>query len=172
VLITVGMFTAGTRGNVIPDTAHFEGTLRAFRDDTMTRLQENCVRLCTQLATAHGLTAEVTFSSGYPVTVNDPEHADFALDVAAAEFAPDRALDLPDPIMGSEDFSRVLAEVPGAFVFLGAGFGDPATAPTNHSAHARFDDSLLPDAARLLAELAWRRLSELTGPPGPPPPAR
>ena len=57
--------------------------------------------------------------------------------------------------MGSEDFSRVLAEVPGAFVFLGACAGDdPATAPTNHSARARFDESVLPDAALLLAELA------------------
>jgi hippurate hydrolase len=52
--------------------------------------------------------------------------------------------------------------VPGAFVFLGAGFGDPATAPMNHSAQARFDDSLLPDAARLLAELAWQRLETLS----------
>ena len=58
-------------------------------------------------------------------------------------------------MMGSEDFSRVLAEVPGAFVFLGACAGDdPATAPTNHSARARFDESVLPDAALLLAELA------------------
>ena len=61
--------------------------------------------------------------------------------------------------MGSEDFSRVLAEVPGAFVFLGACVGDdPEHAPTNHSALARFDESVLPDAALLLAELARRRL--------------
>ena len=41
------------------------------------------MRLCTQLAAAHGLSAEVTFTGGYPVTVNDAEHADFALEVAA-----------------------------------------------------------------------------------------
>ena len=137
--------------------------MRAFSSASMARLQERCVRLCTQLAAAHGLSAEVTFTGGYPVTVNDAEHADFALEVAAAEFGPDRAVRLPDPIMGSEDFSRVLAEVPGAFVFLGACAGDdPATAPTNHSARARFDESVLPDAARLLAELAWQRLERLS----------
>ena len=65
--------------------------------------------------------------------------------------------------MGSEDFSRVLAEVPGAFVFLGAcATDDPASAPTNHSPQARFDESVLPDASRLLAELAWRRLELLS----------
>jgi amidohydrolase len=162
VLVTVGMFTAGTRGNVIPDTASFEGTLRAFSPESMTRLQEHSVRLCTSIAGAHGLTAEVSFTSEYPVTVNDAEHADFALEVAADAFGPERAVRLPDPIMGSEDFSRVLAEVPGAFVFLGAGVGDdPDTAPTNHSSRAEFDEAVLPDAARLLAELAWRRLAAL-----------
>jgi hippurate hydrolase len=163
VVVTVGLFAGGTRRNVIPETATFEATVRAFSEASMSRLQERCARLCTQLAAAHGLTADVTFTGEYPVTVNDAEHADFALEVAAAEFGPNRAVRLPDPIMGSEDFSRVLAEVPGAFVFLGAVAGDdPATAPTNHSPQARFDESVLPDAARLLAELAWQRLERLS----------
>ena len=163
VLVTVGMFSAGCRGNVIPDSATFQATLRAFRPASMARLQERCVRLCTQIATAHGLTAEMSFGSEYPVTVNDATHADFGLAVAAELFGGDRTLLLPDPIMGSEDFSRVLAEVPGAFVFLGACAGDdPETAPTNHSALARFDESVLPDASLLLAELAKRRLDRLS----------
>ncbi len=162
VLVTVGQFTAGTRGNVIPDTAYLEGTVRAFSTETRARLEERCVRLCTSIAAAHGLSAEVRFSSGYPVTVNDVEHADFALAVATEEFGPGRVVRLPDPIMGSEDFSRVLEQVPGAFVFLGAcATDDPGSAPTNHSAYARYDDSVLTDAARLLAELAWRRLALL-----------
>jgi amidohydrolase len=169
VLVTVGMFSAGSRGNVIPDRATFQATVRAFGPESMARLQERCVRLCTQIATAHGLSAEMSFGSGYPVTVNDPGHADFALTVAGELFGRDRAQLLSDPIMGSEDFSRVLAEVPGAFVFLGACAGDdPATAPTNHSALARFDESVLPDAALLLAELARRRLQMLSSDCAPP----
>lgn len=63
---------------------------------------------------------------------------------------------------GSEDFSRVLERVPGAYVFLGATVGDdPENAPTNHSPLARFDDSVLPDGAALLAELAVRKLTAL-----------
>ena len=162
VLITVGTFQAGTRRNVIPDSAIFEATVRTFSAAALARVQASSVRLCTQIAAAHGLQAEVLFSGEYPVTVNDPDHADFALAVAADVFGQDRALLLRDPLMGSEDFSRVLAEVPGAFVFLGACAGDdPATAPTNHSALARFDESVLPDAALLLAELARRRLDRI-----------
>ena len=68
------------------------------------------------------------------------------------------------PVMGSEDFSRVLDRVPGAYLFLGACAGDdPATAPMNHSPLAEFDDAVLGDGAALLAELAVRRLAAGTG---------
>ncbi len=157
-VITVGTFHAGTRRNIIPATATFEATVRALSAETMQRLRVGTVRLCTELARAHGLRAEVRFSDEYPVTRNDPFEARFALEVAAELFGADRVLELAEPQMGSEDFSRVLAEVPGAFVFLSACVGDPAELPGNHSAQARFDDGVLLDAATLLAELAVRRL--------------
>jgi hippurate hydrolase len=54
----------------------------------------------------------------------------------------------------------VLDEVPGAFVFLGACVDeDWQHAAPNHSPQARFDDSVLPDAALLLSELAVRELN-------------
>jgi len=162
VVITVGTFHAGTRGNVIPSTATFEGTLRAFSLDSLDRLRARSVRLCTQIAAAYGMTADVTFDSEYPVTVNDAEHAGFALEVAADLFGSERSQLLRDPVMGSEDFSRVLEEVPGAYLFLGACVDDdPLTAPSNHSALARFSETVLPDAALLLASLAVRRLQLL-----------
>jgi hippurate hydrolase len=162
VVITVGSFHAGTRRNIIPYEARFEATVRTLSEATLVRVEERVQRLCTQLAAAYGLSAEVGFSGEYPVTVNDAEQAAFALEVAAELFGEDRAVSLADPIMGSEDFSRVLAEVPGAFVFLGACVeDDPTTAPGNHSARARFDDRVLPDAALLLAELARRGLERL-----------
>ncbi|MCW2821594.1 MAG: amidohydrolase [Marmoricola sp.] len=73
---------------------------------------------------------------------------------------PDRYDDLAEPITGLEDFSRVLAAVTGAFVFIGATLPghDPETAPSNHSPRADFDPGVLPDAAEIHAELAVRRL--------------
>jgi hippurate hydrolase len=114
------------------------------------------------MAAAYGMTADVSFDGEYPVTVNDAEQAGFALEVAADLFGAERAQLLRDPVMGSEDFSRVLEEVPGAYVFLGACVGDdPLTAPSNHSALARFSETVLPDAALLLASLAVRSLQRL-----------
>jgi hippurate hydrolase len=163
VLITVGSFHAGSRSNIIPNEARLEATLRTFSEANMARLQERVRRLSTDLAGAYGLAAEVDFSGEYPVTINDSEQAAFAVEVATDLFGAERAVTLPDPIMGSEDFSRVLAEVPGAFVFLGAcAEDDPLTAASNHSERARFDDGVLPDAALLLAELARRELARLS----------
>ena len=53
---------------------------------------------------------------------------------------------------GSEDFSFVLEQVPGAFVMLGAcpPDADADTAPFNHSAEAVFDDAVLADGTALV----------------------
>jgi hippurate hydrolase len=65
------------------------------------------------------------------------------------------------PVTGAEDFSRVLAEVPGAMVFLGATppGEDYKAAAFNHSQYATFDDGVLSAGAALYAELALRRLA-------------
>ncbi|MFF4256212.1 M20 family metallopeptidase [Streptomyces sp. NPDC001663] len=159
VVVTVGTFHAGTRRNIIPDDAVFEATVRTFSAAAAERAAEVAVRLCQDIATAHGLTAEVDFVPEYPVTVNHAAEYDFLADTVREAFGEERFEPMADPITGSEDFSRVLDRVPGAFVFLGAdATGDPETAPTNHSPLAAFDDSVLADGAALLAELAVRRL--------------
>jgi len=67
------------------------------------------------------------------------------------------------PIAGSEDFSRVIDAVPGAFIAIGAVLPglDHETAATNHSPRADFDPAVLPDAAAVYAELAVRKLEAL-----------
>jgi hippurate hydrolase len=119
-------------------------------------------RLVTDIADAHGLTADAEYAAEYPVTVNDATEAAFAGQVITEVFGPDRGETAKFPITGAEDFSFVLEEVPGAFIFLGAcpPDRDPEKAPTNHSAIALFDDSVLAEGTALYAELALRRLAQ------------
>jgi amidohydrolase len=159
VVLTVGTFQAGTRRNIIPETAVFEATVRTLSEVQLVEVEKASVRLCEQIADAHGCRAEVRFEREYPETVNDPDATAFALGVAADLFGAERVHPLANPVMGSEDFSRVLAEVPGCYLFVGACPGDPDTSPGNHAPGARFDDSVLGDCARLLAELALRDLT-------------
>jgi amidohydrolase len=158
VVITVGTFHGGTRRNVIPDDARFEATVRAFSPAATDRLREECPRVCEQIAAAHGLAAEVEFSSEYPVTVNNAQHAEFAAEVITEVFGDERYRPMANPLSGSEDFSRVLNAVPGAYLFLGAHSGDDPHGPMNHSPRAVFDDTVLADGALLHAQLAVRAL--------------
>ncbi|WP_093172084.1 M20 metallopeptidase family protein [Sinosporangium album] len=161
VVITVGSFHAGTAENVIPDEARFEVTIRTFSKANRAAVKERAVRLVTNIAEAHGLAGRAEFGMGYPVTVNDPDESAFAGDAVTDLLGPGRYFVAPQPVTGAEDFSYVLDEVPGAFLFLGAcpPERDPATAPYNHSAEVEFDDAVLPDGAALLAHLAMSRLA-------------
>jgi amidohydrolase len=161
VVVTVGMFHAGTADNVIPDDAHFVATVRSFSARSRDAVQSAAPRLARDIASAHGLTATAEFRDGYPVTVNDASELAFAASTVADVLGESRYFAAPDPLTGSEDFSYVLEEVPGAFLMLGAcpADTDPSTAPFNHSAEAVFDDAVLPDGTALYAELALRRLS-------------
>ncbi|WP_367127988.1 M20 family metallopeptidase [Saccharothrix sp. HUAS TT1] len=151
VVLTVGSFHAGSKRNVIPDTARFEATLRTFSAEARARVRGAATTLVESIARGHGLRAEVDHVDGYPMTVNDPDETAFVAG-AVTDLLGGRFRRLPNPMPGGEDFSRVLREVPGAFVLLGAGNG-----VDNHSPLVEFDDSLLPDGAAVLAELALRR---------------
>jgi len=161
VVVTVGSFHSGTVRNVIPDDTTFHVTARSFSPESRQRLRGEMTRLFRGIAEAHGLTADVNDLGGYPVTVNDAAEAAFATATATELFGADRAVTPANPITGSEDFSYVLEEVPGAFTFLGAcpAGTDPETAPSNHSANAVFTDDVLADGTALYAELAVRRLT-------------
>jgi hippurate hydrolase len=161
VVITVGSFHAGTADNVIPDEARFWATARSFSEASRAKLAELVPRLIGDIARGHGLTADAIYATEYPVTVNDAVEAAFAGETIAEVFGAERGERAEFPLTGAEDFSFVLEQVPGAFVMLGAcpPGTDPATAPSNHSAHAVFDDAALADGTALYAELALRRLA-------------
>jgi len=161
VVLTVGVFRAGSQHNVIPSQAEFEASIRSFSPTAQARVCAGVRRVVEGVAAAHEVAVEVEHESIYPVTVNDPNETQFVLGVARDLIGPERVVVMPHPQTASEDFSLVLNEVPGAFLFVDAcppGM-DPSTAAINHSGQAVFDDDVLPRAAELLAGLAERRLA-------------
>ncbi|MFD5072448.1 M20 family metallopeptidase [Streptomyces sp. NPDC087866] len=161
-VITVGSLHAGSAGNVIPGTAEFTATIRSFSEETRARVRAGVGRTVRGIAAAHGLGVDVDQRDGYPVTVNDADEAAFALRTARELLGTTQVFEAPRPMAGSEDFSYVLREVPGAFLGLGAcpPGRDPSAAPMNHSAQAVYDDRSVTDAALLLAGLAASRLRQ------------
>ncbi len=137
--------------NVIPQVVKMKGTVRtldsAVRDFVERRLHE----IVEGTARTLGATAVVDYQRGYPVTVNTPEHTDYAIEVARGVSG--RVDPATPPLMGAEDFSFMLETRPGAYIFLGNG----DTAMVHHPAY-NFDDNAIPFGASWYAGMAEARM--------------
>lgn len=160
-VVTVGKITAGTVNNIIPEIARIEGTIRAVSENTRRRVHDGIRRVAEGIAAAHDAEVTVEIGDGYPVTVNDKTQADVVLDLAGQLVGATKTLRLPNPIMGAEDFSYVLQEVPGAMVFLGGTHSDRnlATAAPNHSNHVVFDEEAMVTGTTMYAAMALNHLN-------------
>lgn len=163
IILSVTQMKGSDATNVIPETVTLDATVRTLSHQSLARVQEEAPRLAQHIAAAHGLTAEVDFEVMYPVTLNDPAATDETVAWLGETFSEQRVQVFPTPIMGSEDFSFVLNEVPGTFMMLCATPPevDLATAEFNHSPRVVFDDAVLGDQAAALATLAWRKLASV-----------
>ena len=160
VVVTVGYFHAGTKSNIIPSEAKFEVTIRAFSLIAREKILREAKLLCEKIGEAYSLEVDAVVMGQYPVTINNSEHAQYVADTAIELFGAESYTPMEFPIAGAEDFSRVLLEVPGSYMFLGACTSDDfATAPSNHSALATFDDRVLCKGVEMHAELAIRALA-------------
>jgi amidohydrolase len=160
-VVTIAQITAGTTNNIIPESVFLFGTIRTVSEETRAEVRAGVRRVAEGIAAAHGATAEVDLEPGYPVTINDPAFAAFVSDTARTLIGENRVHELKAPVMGAEDFSYVLQQVPGAMAFLGArpAGEDPATAPQNHSNLVVFDEAAMPVAIALYAAVAIRHLA-------------
>jgi hippurate hydrolase len=143
--------TDSTAHNVIPQVVKMKGTARTMDFGVQDFVERRVKEIAEGTALALGAMAEVTYTRGYPVTVNTPENTDFAADVARAvsgKVDTDTA-----PLMGAEDFSFMLLERPGAYIFLGNG----DTAMVHHPAY-NFDDSAIPFGSSWYAGMVEARL--------------
>lgn len=154
-VITVGIFDAGNRSNIIPDTATLTGTIRTFDADMQKQIHARLKRTAESIAAAAGATAAVTIGEGNPVTWNDPDLAQKMAPslqrVAGARFNPNA-----QPTTTAEDFAMYQQKVPGLFFFLGTApeGADLSTQAANHSPQFNPDEGALITGVRALASVA------------------
>jgi len=161
-VLTIAQINAGTAHNIIPAEAKMVGTLRTLSEETRAKVQAAFVRIVENIAAAHGATGEASIDQGYPVTMNDPRAT--ALMKACAEqlggeqgWAP-----MPAPMMGAEDFSYVLREVPGAMAFLGVApeGSDFRTNPPLHNTRMTIEESVMARGVAMHCAMAERFLND------------
>ncbi|MES0883603.1 M20 aminoacylase family protein [Roseibium sp. SCP14] len=139
VVVSVTVFEAGNAFNVIPQEATLRGTVRTLSPEMRDLAEQRMTNIVKSIAEAFDATAELHFRRGYPVTANHDDQTDFAAEIAEGIAGQGKVNRNIDPMMGGEDFSYMLEERPGAFIF--AGNGD--TAGLHHPEYD-FNDELIP----------------------------
>ncbi|MCA3565096.1 MAG: amidohydrolase [Methylocystis sp.] len=139
VVVSVCDVKAGDAYNVIPQTAHLRGTVRTLKAETRLYTEKRIKDIAAGIALATGTRITVDYQLGYPVTVNHPDQTDFAAKVAAGIAGAGQVDRSIEPLMGAEDFSYMLEERPGAFIFIGN--GDTAGV---HNPGYDFNDNAIP----------------------------
>ena len=120
-VLSVTMVEAGEADNVISRTAKITGTVRTLDGGVQDFIEARLAEFVPQFARSFGAEASVRYARGYPVTVNAPEQTEFAASVAGDIVGASQVDAEAEPSMGGEDFSFMLNERPGAYIFLGNG---------------------------------------------------
>jgi len=155
-VVSVTQFHAGEAFNIIPDSVLLKGTCRVFDKELQDTLPER-IRLITDgVALTFGAKSELTYHSGYPATINTKSQSEFCAEIAQEIAGSANGVDLnPVPSMGAEDFSYMLQERPGCYIW--AGNGDSAGL---HHPEYDFNDQLLAVGASYWSKLVEQRLSK------------
>ncbi|WGF87338.1 M20 aminoacylase family protein [Marinivivus vitaminiproducens] len=153
-VVSVTQIHAGDAHNVIPGTAQVGGTVRTFSREAQDLVKERMHAIAKGLEASFDVEIEVGYRHGYPVTANSEAETELAL-ATAADVANRTGSDI-EPAMGSEDFSFMLNERPGCYIWLGNG---PSEGERKlHSAYYDFNDQVLPYGASYWARLVERAL--------------
>ena len=159
VVITVTRIAGGTTGNVIPESVQMLGTIRATSARARERAHAGLRQVVEGIAAAHDVKANLAIGMGYPVTVNDADAVHFAREVLHDVLGENAYLPMPQPVMGAEDFSYVLEQIPGAMVFLGVRPEDAAQPAPCHSNRMMLNEEGMVAGIALHAGLALRALA-------------
>ena len=139
VVVSITAFNGGFTDNVIPQTARLRGTVRTLDAEIRDLAEKRLKEIVPTIASAFGAKAEVNYLRDYPITINHAEQTDFAAGIARKIAGDDNVVTDVAPTMGGEDFSFMLLERPGAFIFVGNG----DSANLHHPAYD-FNDELIP----------------------------
>ena len=159
-VLTITQIHAGSSHNIIPGEVELVGTLRTLSTTVREQMRATFHRVADSIAAAHGATVETRIDEGYPVTLNDARAVAMMREVATGLGGEGAFQTMPAPMMGGEDFSYVLREVPGAMAFLGVApdGSDPATNPPLHNTRMTIGERVLARGVAMHCAMATRFL--------------
>ncbi len=153
-VVSVTMFHAGDAFNVIPQTAHLEGTIRTFEPQVRERVLQRFEEIVKNVSHAMECQTEIQLRPVTPAVINASDVAE-QVQTVARRLLPQAELDTrPYVTMGAEDMGFVLQQVPGCYFFVGSANGEQGLNYPHHHPRFDFDEEALPRAVALMAAAA------------------
>lgn len=157
-VLTIGHFESGAAANIIPDTALLEGTIRTDKPVSRELLVRRMKEVAERTAAVYGGTVKVEMISETPPLICNPAFTDEIIGYM-------KSLEIPNifarpgiSASASEDFAVIAEKVPGAFMYLGAGFTDERGNFGAHHPKAQFNEDVCPIGASWMAHAATQWL--------------
>ncbi|NJM70828.1 MAG: amidohydrolase [Scytonema sp. RU_4_4] len=142
-VVTVGELHAGTRNNVIADTARMSGTVRYFNPAYEGFFKQRIEQIIAGICQSHGASYDYECWSLYPPVINDATIADLVRSVAEEVIETPVGVVPECQTMGGEDMSYFLQQVPGCYFFLGSANPEKGLAYPHHHPRFDFDETIL-----------------------------
>ena len=156
-VISICQFHAGSAGNIIPDDAVLNGTVRTLKPEVQDQTEALMRQIVESTAAAHGAVGVLEYGRGYPPVVNAAEATERAARAAAKVVGAENVIRSRLPGMGGEDFSYMAQRVPGCFVRVGQRTEERGHVGA-HNVRYDFNDDILPLGASLWASLVEQEL--------------
>ena len=157
VLSVTGLSTDTMAHNVTPDSVRITGTTRFLNEVERQKMPDSIENTAQSTAEAYGCTANVRYEFGVSVTDNYDKNTEFAIEAAEAVVGPSNIKTDIEPIMAGEDFSEMLVERPGAYLFVGNG-----NSADLHNPLYEFNDEVIPFGCSWFVRMAEQRLSNMS----------
>lgn len=159
-VLTIGKVTAGDAPNIIPDQAQLQGTLRCDSEEEREFILQRLSEVVDAVAKMYRGSATITMLAGTPPLICDPQSVDDFVGYMRELDVPGQCEHAGMHAASSEDFSAVLSEIPGAYMFLSAGFTDGRETYNQHHPKVEFNEEVMKSGAAYLAHCATRWLEE------------
>ena len=160
-VVTVTQIHGGNTWNAIPDSVVLRGTFRSFNQTVLKLIKQKISQIVEATAQCFSVSVDIQFNPenlGYPVTVNSEKETEQAIQAAKAIVGEDCVNLSPVASMGSEDFSFMLQEKPGCYIWLGNGSGEGGC--LLHNPHYDFNDEILSVGASYWVKLVEMQLAK------------
>ena len=158
-VVTVGKIDAGTAFNIIPQQAVLEGTIRTFKPEVTKKVNDRFYEIINNISAAMNCTAKIDLMQvTYPV-INDPDLSALMASVVNT-IDPNAKIDKEHQTMGSEDFSFMMHDIPGCFIFVGSANPEKGLDYPHHHPKFNIDEACLPFAVAVMAQGAMEILEK------------